>query len=180
MKAILSISLFDWVGIGLGLLFVLLGFCRGARWQFRRFLGVLLGIAVAGLLAPLAAPSVTALIDRNRPQAGLGVTYLFLFGLTLALLALLFRFLNPAGAKRRDEKLVAAGRTEAAPKRPLLGASFGLLTALELYLVLTVSVMHFSPGGPEGPAILKASQGAAVASRLISSLGPCFPLQTSK
>jgi len=176
-NAIRSVSLFDWVGIGLAFLFLLLGFCRGGQWQFRRFLGVLLAIAVAGLFAPLAAPVLSWLIDRSRPGVGLGVAYIFLFLFTLGFLSLLFRFLRPPAAKAREAKRNEQEPVPATSKHRGLGVCFGLLTALALYLVLAASMFLFAEGVPE-PEFLKNSKGAAVASRLISSLGPCFPLQT--
>lgn len=168
----------DWIAIGFLLVFALLGAFRGAAWQLRRFLGVLLAMLVARLVSPLASPTVSSLIDPTQPRLGLGISYLLLFLFTLCMLALLFKLLKPKSKRRSSGRKRAAEEEEApAPaKRRFLGFAFGLLTACALYSALIACVLLLDPQGSARPSF-SASRGARWTSRAIESLGEAFPLQ---
>lgn len=172
-----SISFLDWVGIVLFFTFVFLGLFRGAGWQFRRFLGILVAIVAARFVAPLASPTVNQLLDPKTPRLGLAISYLFLFAFTLAFLALVFHFLKPKVSLGADEKKAQeAPKAGKKSKHRLLGGFFGMFTAMELYTVLIVSIFLFN-SEIQNKRITDQSYGAAFTARLVHLLGKSFPLE---
>lgn len=172
-----SIAVFDWVGIGIVLLFVILGLFRGARWQFRRFFGVLAAIVIARICSQFAAPVFSKLIDPAQPKLGLGVSFILLFLFSLTFLALLAHFLKASPEKQQRDK--ESGRNVPEPsKHRMIGACFGALTGIELILVVMACVLLFNRDD-KNRELISRSTTAAASSRVLVFLGSTLPLEVN-
>lgn len=81
----------DLVGVGLVVLFLVLGARRGLWWQLVRLLGLAAAIATARTLAPRLSPGLAAALPGLDPRIASGIVWLSVLGLGLALVALVGR-----------------------------------------------------------------------------------------
>lgn len=82
----------DWVGLGLVLLFLVLGVRHGLVWQVTRLIGMLLAVYVARTLSPELAPRFQSVLQHSDIQLSekvcLGVLWVLVFGASLLVAAL--------------------------------------------------------------------------------------------
>jgi uncharacterized membrane protein required for colicin V production len=81
----------DLLGIGLLVLFALLGARRGLWWQTVRLLGLAAVLAVARALVPRLAPGLAAALPTLDPRLASGLVWLTILALGLTLVALVGR-----------------------------------------------------------------------------------------
>jgi len=82
----------DLVGLGVVLLFLVLGARRGLWWQVVRLLGLAAVVAVARAFAPRLAPGLAGAVSGLDPRIASGLVWLSILALGFAVVALVGRF----------------------------------------------------------------------------------------
>jgi uncharacterized membrane protein required for colicin V production len=81
----------DLVGLGIVVLFVILGAMRGLWWQLVRLLGLIASVAVARALAPRLSPQIEEWFPSFGPRVAHGLVWTMVFLTGLLLVALIGR-----------------------------------------------------------------------------------------
>jgi len=121
----------DLVGIGLVVLFFVLGARRGLWWQLVRLLGLAAAIAVARAVSPRLSPQLVAAIPDLDPRIASGIVWITVLLLGLALVAAVGR-LGKASIQAAQLGFVdrAGGAVAGALSGALLHAAIVLLIVL--------------------------------------------------
>jgi uncharacterized membrane protein required for colicin V production len=81
----------DLIGLGIVVLFLILGAMRGLWWQLVRLLGLIAAVAVARALAPRLSPQVIDWFPSLGERVAHGLVWAFVFATGLLLVALIGR-----------------------------------------------------------------------------------------
>ncbi|MDB2576542.1 CvpA family protein [Planctomycetota bacterium] len=114
----------DWVGLGIVVLFLILGIKHGLVWQMTRLLGMLLAVYIARTLSPELAPKFQSILNLSI-QACEGIVWFLVFLSSLLVMA----FIGMVG--KRALEAVQLG-----PMDRLGGGMAGAVTGLVVHCVL--------------------------------------------
>jgi uncharacterized membrane protein required for colicin V production len=150
----------DLVGIGLIVLFLVLGLRRGLWWQLVRLLGLAAAIAVARALAPRLTPQLVAAIPDLDPRVASGVVWITLLLIGLALVATVGR-LGKASIEAAQLGFVDR----------LGGALAGALSGALLHAAIVLLIVLLGPADWSREAVRDTRSA-----RLFDTLGRRVPL----
>lgn len=145
----------DTVGLGLLGLFALLGLWRGLWWQVLRLLGLAAAVAVARSLESSVSGALEGRLGEMDARVVQGITWLGLFLLTLALVALLGRL---------GKKLLEAMQLGLMDR--VGGAVAGAATGILLHAALLAGFVQIAPDD-----VLESHLHDSFSERLIEVLG---------
>ncbi len=124
----------DLVGLGLLVLFLVLGARRGLWWQVVRLLGLVAAVSVARALAPRLAPILEGTLPGLSPTIASGVSWLAVLIAVMLVLAMIGRL---GRATLEAAQLGGVDRVG--------GAVAGLVSGLLVHLAFLVCVCQLAP-----------------------------------
>ncbi len=128
-----TLSWLDWIAVGLGGAFMLLGILRGLWWQVIRFIGLAASAALARTFADSWGASLQGMMDIST-EVAVGAVWVGLFILGIVITA----FIGTLGKKSLE--VMQLGLMDRAG-----GAVAGLLTGLFLHTALLVALAYLGP-----------------------------------
>ena len=128
-----SLSWIDWIAVGLGGFFLLLGLLRGLWWQVMRFVGLIASAVLARTFADNWGSSLQGTLDVSN-EVAVGIVWVSLFVLGLILTAIL----GTLGKKSLEA--MQLGLMDRAG-----GAVAGALTGLFLHTAFLVVLAYLGP-----------------------------------